>query len=511
MPWRMSTTPQLAPDPVRIHPRALSRAALAATTGHPVTRPPVRIVHLGLGAFHRAHQAWYTDQADRGREWGIAAFTGRSPQAADEVANQDGLFHVLERSVRGDRAVLVESVVEAWDGSRLDRLVPLLAAEGTAIVTLTITEAGYRLTRDGLPDPDDPAMTDDLTWLSRAGVEPALPWADGAESAGAADRAGGGPATALGRLVLGLEARRRAGAGPLAVVPCDNMPSNGDLVRTGVLAIAQHVNPATAPWIAANISFVSTSVDRITPATTPADAALVTHLTGWADAAPVVCEPFADWVLSGAFPAGRPRWEDAGVTFVEDINPFERRKLWLLNGAHSLLAYAGLLRGRTTVAEAVADPVCRGWVESLWDEAGRALPPASLDLDGYRAALLTRFENARIEHRLSQIAAEGVAKLRVRVVDVALHERASGRGGEGCARLLGAWIAVILAGERDGHDAVTRPPDSAASEIDRALDASQSADGARAVVDRLLALVDPRLAADRELSARVCSVVAAFG
>jgi len=403
----------------------------------PATPAPVRIVHLGLGAFARAHQAWYTAQVDEDNAWGIAAFTGRSATVATQLAPQDGLFTLIERSGQADRASIVTSVVEVEDGANVDRLAELLGDRDTSIVTLTVTEAGYRLRADGAPDLADPIVSADLALLRVHLV--------------ALDLTGASPPlqSALGRLVWGLAARQHADAGPLAIVPCDNMPGNGAFVRRGTIELARSASTELADWIGANVSFVSTSVDRITPATTVEDIAEVATTTGWADAAPVVTEPFSDWVLSGDFPAGRPRWERAGARFVDDIEPYERRKLWLLNGAHSLLAYTGLSRGHGTVAEAVADPACRAEVLALWDEAGRHLPDG-LDLQQYCDALLGRFGNTRIEHRLDQIAAEGSTKLRVRAVPVARAERAAGRDAHAAAVPIGAWIALIL----DGHELV---------------------------------------------------------
>ena len=436
------------------------------------TAAPVRIVHLGLGAFHRAHQAWYTATVDTAGEWGIAAFTGRNPQAADELAPQDGLFTMIERSVAGDTASIVTSIVESVDGSRLDRLLELLAAPATSIATLTITEAGYRLTPEGVPNLMDAAVVADIDWLSKnltGGIPSSL------------DR---GPTTSLGRLVLGLEARRLAGAGPIAIVPCDNMPDNGKYVATGVLAIAAEVSEDLAAWIEKTVSFVSTSVDRITPRTTPDDLATAEGLTGLRDNAAVVTEPFSDWVLSGEFPAGRPKWEDAGARFVDEIEPFERRKLWLLNGAHSLLAYAGLLRGHATVADAMADPDCRSWVVEFWDEACRHLPAEELDLDAYRTALVERFDNARIEHKLTQISAEGVSKLRVRIVPTVLAERAAGRDASAGVRAIGSWASLLIAG--------TTMIDAHSVAIDEALRSDDP-------LVELVRLVEPRLIEDATL------------
>lgn len=457
----------------------LSRDAFAAREGRTASTPPVRIVHIGLGAFHRAHQAWYTAQADDAGEWGIAAFTGRNATAANELAPQDGLYTLIERSADGDVASVVPSIVEAVDGADLARFVELLSASSTAIVTTTITEAGYRLTASGEPNLTDPALAADVDWLTGHLTNDAPTVPDG------------GPTTTLGRLVLGLHARRLAGSGPLAIVPCDNMPDNGEFVARGLTALAARADAATAAWITDNVSFVSTSVDRITPKTTEADIAAASALSGWLDAAPVVTEPFSDWVLSGTFPAGRPAWERAGARFVDEIEPFERRKLWLLNGAHSLLAYAGRLRGHETVASAIADATCLGWVNSFWDDAARNLPEG-LDLDTYRVSLLERFTNARIEHQLAQIGMEGVTKLRVRFVPVLLAERAAGRDGAASIRAIGSWLALVRSG--------ASLPDALAPSIEAAL---ASGDGA---YEALVRLIDDRLADDDELFAAIRAV-----
>ncbi|MDP9882945.1 fructuronate reductase [Sinomonas atrocyanea] len=362
--------------------------------------PPVRIVHLGLGAFHRSHQAWFTAHASDAAEWGIASFTGRRPDAARVLAAQDGLFTLIERGGDGDRFEVVGSIAEAVDGADTGRLDALLAAPATVIVTLTVTEAVYEK-----HDADSP----------------------------------------LARLCRGLAARREAGAGPIAVVSCDNVAGNAEVAEKALLSIAEGHDPGLASWMRENVSFVGTSVDRITPRTTPDDVALVAARCGYRDEAPVVAEPFANWILAGDFPAGRPRWEDAGAQFVTDIEPFENRKLWLLNGAHSILAYAGQLRGHTTVAQAVADPACREAVEAFWDEAARHLTLPELAVPEYRRALIERFSNPRIAHHLAQIAADGTTKLRMRAVPVLSAEIARGRTGVGAARMVAVWMDFVSA------------------------------------------------------------------
>ena len=390
-------------------------------------RPPVRMVHLGLGAFHRAHQAWYTAHAGNAAEWGIASFTGRRPAMAEVLSGQDGLYTLIERSSTADRQEIITSLAEAQDGANISRLADLFASPDVALVTITVTEAGYRLRADGSPDTGDEALARDLATLHMA----------------ASSQAQLGRlrlTTMIGRLLAGLEARRRALRPGIAVVPCDNLPANGSLMSRGTTQAAELVSPGLAEWITQNVSFVSTSVDRITPRTTAADAERLNAQQEWVDAAPVVTEPFRDWVLSGSFPTGRPAWEDAGARFVDDIEPWERRKLWLLNGAHTLLSLGGLLRGHETIAQAIGDPALSVLVDMFWDEASAQLP-AGLSVDSYRAALRERFLNSRIEHRLAQIAEDGTRKLSLRIVPVAEAQLKAGRLPRGAAFAIACWIA----------------------------------------------------------------------
>lgn len=385
----------------------------ARTTGRPAA--PVRIVHLGVGAFHRAHQAWYTARARDAASWGIAAFTGRSDDVVRELGPQDGLFTLVERASDADRMEVVDSIVEVRPATDTERLIELLADPQVAVVTLTVTEAGYHLDTAGELDLGHPDVAADLRALVEGTRRLRTP---------------------VGRLTAGLDARRRAGSGPLAVVPCDNIPDNGGRLRRAVETLAHRAGLAGAADLA---SFVSTSVDRITPRTTADDVRAVEALTGWRDDACVVTEPFSDWTLSGDFPAGRPDW---AARFVDDVAPYERRKLLVLNGGHLSLAFSGMRRGHATVAEAVGDPVCRSLLLDFWDEAARAVD-ARIDTAEYREALLGRFENPRIEHRLAQIAVDTATKLRLRVVPVLESERRAGRGGAASAAVLKDWLALV--------------------------------------------------------------------
>lgn len=447
--------------------------------------PPERIVHLGLGAFHRAHQAWYIAHASDADQWGIVAFTGRSRDLADRLTAQGCLYTLVERGADGDRFEVVPSVVRVEAGDDVPAFIAAVADPRTAILTLTITEAGYRLAADGSPNLADPAVASDVALLLAA-------FAADAQTGTIESAVNARPATALGRVLLALDARRRGGAGPIALVPCDNLPDNGGLLQRALGDLAGRISSEFAEWLARSVSVVSTSVDRITPAIdVAAESAAVHEATGCLDAAPVVTEPFSDWVLSGAFPAGRPDWESAGARFVDDLEPWEHRKLWMLNGAHTVLATFGQTRGHALVSTAIDDPVCRRLVEALWDDDARQLP--DLDLADYRAALLDRFRNPRIEHRLGQIAQDSTTKVRLRVVPVALGELAAGRAADGCAAAIAAWML----GVREGF---APTPDG----IDPTTVASLDASARRS----LLTALDARLVSDESFTSRVAAAIA---
>jgi len=273
----------------------------------------VALVHLGLGNFFRAHQAWYTERAPDAAEWGIAAFAGRSAGLAGAMSLQDGLYTLITRAADADRFEVIGSVSRAHAGDDHQAWLGYLASARVKAATITVTEAGYLRGADGGLDGDNPVVRSDIDTLRRDLSGPVR--------------------SAPARLVAGLAARRRADAGPFTLVPCDNLPGNGAIVARVVRDLAEAVDADLAAWIDSSVSTVTTTVDRITPRTTPDDSRAVQEATGRADRAPVATEPFHEWVLSGTFAAGRPRWEHAGATFTGEITPFEHRKTRLF-GTH---------------------------------------------------------------------------------------------------------------------------------------------------------------------------------
>ncbi|PPG33500.1 mannitol dehydrogenase family protein [Pseudoclavibacter sp. RFBB5] len=434
----------------------LRRSTLAAAVGGEAAAPPVRLVHLGLGAFHRSHQVHHTALASDADDWGFASFTGRRPNLAAALRPQDGLYTLIARHPDRDEAAIIRNLSSVHDGADMATFLDLLAAPTTAVVTLTVTEASYRLRKDESLDLDDSDVASDIAALRAA--------AGASSSRLMLART---PATPLARVLAGLEQRRRSGVGGLAIVPCDNLLAGGSKVQAALSLMAQEISGELSDYVSEEVSVVSTSVDRITPSATPADVVIAGELTGFADASPVIAEPYSSWVLSGAFPAGRPGWEASGVEIVDDIGPFESRKLWFLNGAHSLLAYAGLIRGHTTVADAIADPVLRGWVEELWDDAASALPEVFSREENlhYREQLIRRFENRQMNDALQRIARDGAVKLRVRAVPVI--EALEGRGvrARGACRAVAAWVLATQRGFLDDSPA-TRETRSLIASVD---------------------------------------------
>jgi len=378
------------------------------------------VVHLGIGAFHRAHQAVVFDDALKSGDlrWGVLGASLRSPGVRDQLNPQDGLYTLVVRDgaeehlrvIGAGRGVLVGPEDPA-------ALVAAMADADVHIVTLTVTEKGYRL---------DPATGDLL--LDDADV--------------AADLAGiASPRTAPGFIVAALQARRAAGLKPFTVISCDNIPHNGKRIRAGVIAMARRTDPALAEWIEAEGAFPQTMIDRIVPATIPDDVARLSARLGVEDQGMVKAEPFTQWVIEDWFAGERPDFASLGVQLTDAVEPWEDAKLRLLNGAHSATAYLGALSGHEHVHEAVAVPAFRAFIDALWGEAQTTLnPPPELDLAAYRDELMARFSNSALMHRTRQIAMDGSQKLPQRLLAGMAERLAVGQGIEALALGVAAWM-----------------------------------------------------------------------
>ncbi|WP_046113414.1 mannitol dehydrogenase family protein [Aquincola tertiaricarbonis] len=422
----------LARLPAAVQRPAFDRAALS-----------VGIVHLGLGAFHRAHQAVVNDAAieatgDGG--WGLCGVSLRQPDTRDALAPQQGLYTLAlrdadEQGRPRQRLQVVGSLIELLVAPEDPQAVlERIAAPGTRIVSLTVTEKGYH------HDPASGALRIDDADVQHDLVHPAS------------------PRTALGFIVHGLALRRARGWPPLTLLSCDNLPANGHLLRGLVLAMARQVDPALADWIGTACSFPACMVDRIVPRTTEADRAQVSAALGAEDAWPVIGEPFLDWVIEDRFAAGRPAWEHGGARFVADVAPFELAKLRLLNGTHSTLAYLGAMAGLRTVDQAVREPLFRQLIETLM--ATEIIPtlPATpgFDLAAYSARIVGRYANPALQHRLRQIAMDGSQKLPQRLLGTVRHRLQQGAGIELLALAVAGWLhhlsGVDEAGEAHAVD-----------------------------------------------------------
>ena len=383
-------------------------------------RPRPGILHLGPGAFLRAHLAVYTEEAMQatGGDWGLLAAGLRDDAPARQFSAQEGCFTLLVRDGAETRAQVIGSVV---GGVAADAILTRMADPAIRIVTLTLTEKAYGLDpATGGLDRTHPAIAADL---ARIGSHTAR------------------PRSAVGLIAAGLAARQAAGLAPFTPLSCDNLPGNGQVLRRLVLEFAAQSDPALANWIAIHVPFPSTMVDRITPAPTQATRDDAQRLTGIADPLAVETEPFRQWVIEDCFAQGRPDWDRAGALFVADVAPYEAMKLRMLNGTHSALAWLGLAAGHVHVRDAIADPALARAARAHLRAAATSLGPVpGVDLNAYAEDLLARFANPAIAHRLDQIAMDGTQKLPPRILAPAAEVRARGGDTDSYARVTAAWI-----------------------------------------------------------------------
>ncbi|MGN6766217.1 MAG: mannitol dehydrogenase family protein [Rhizobiaceae bacterium] len=396
------------------------------------------IVHLGTGAFHRAHQAVYTDDAlaRSGGGWMITGVSLRSPDVADQLNPQDGLYTLLSRGPGGVEARVIGSIGHVLVApEEPEKVLDALSAPETKIVSLTITEKGY-------------------------GLDPKTGGLDRTHSAVAADLTDPRhPRGAIGFIVEALCRRNGAGLSGFTVLCCDNLPSNGKVTGRLVKEFAAEAVPDLLPFIETSVSFPSTMVDRITPASTEKTFADARMLTGYDDPGAIETEPFSQWIIEDDFVAGRPDWGAGGALFVSDVAPYEKMKLRMLNGAHSMLAYSGFLAGHRYVRDVMGDPALAALVARHMKAAAATLDPVpGVDLGRYAADLRERFRNPAIAHETYQIAMDGTQKLPQRLLEPAIVALERGQAVDPFAFAVAAWMRYVLGRKEDGETYTLRDP-----------------------------------------------------
>ncbi len=396
----------------------------------------IGIVHLGVGAFHRAHMADYTDAVLRKGDlrWGIMGASLRSPETRDALAPQDFLYTIAESDEAGERCRVIgalRGVLVAPEDPQA--LIEAMCLPTVKIVSLTVTEKGYcHDPSTGELNEQHPDIQHDLATPER-------------------------PRSAPGFLVEALRARKARGLAPFTVLCCDNLPANGRTVAKVVTRLAQLRSPALGKYVAENVAFPATMVDRIVPATTDADRERISAATGLEDAWPVVTEAYNNWVVEDNFPHGRPAWD---ATFVTDIAPFELMKLRLLNGAHSTMAYLGYLAGHETIADCMKDEALAHLVAYLMDQEVTptlSVPPGA-DIGSYKQALLRRFRNPGLRHRTWQIAMDGSQKLPQRLLGTIRDRLKAGAPIDALALGVAAWMRYVTGVDEKGSAIDVRDP-----------------------------------------------------
>jgi fructuronate reductase len=461
-------------------------ADLPRPTRSQAARGKPGIVHLGLGAFFRAFGAVYVEDAVKasGGDWGIVGVSLQSAGTRDRLAPQDFVYTVVTQEPDGGETLrtveILDDVLVAPEDP--EAALALMSDPAIRIVTLTVTEKGYcHDPATGALNFTHPDIVHDL--------ENAL------------------PRSAPGFLVRALQRRRRAGHPPFTVLTCDNLPENGRLVRRAALDLAGRIDRALADWIASQGRFPATMVDRITPATKPEDIERLAAKAGYRDEAPVLCEPFRQWVVEDEFVEAygtdaRPDLAAAGAELVADVTPYENMKLRMLNGTHSSLAYLGYLAGHETIADTVADPVFADYLKTLWrDEIIPSFaPPEGVDLHAYADALFERYSNPSIRHRTWQIAMDGSQKLPQRILGTITDNLDAGRASPGLMLAVAGWMRYVGGIDERGEPIDVKDP--LARQLRDRLDAASSSD------QKVAALLAMREIFGSDLAERLAAPVA---
>lgn len=380
------------------------------------------IVHLGIGAFHRAHQAFYTEAVmnNQGGDWGIIGCSLRSPSVQQQLQPQDGLYTLLERGADNRPQIIgaVQKVLVGPDDPAA--IIAAIAEPSVKIISLTVTEKGYcHHPASGQLNLDHPDIQHDILHPDQ-------------------------PKSAPGFIVAGLRQRWRKGLAPVSVMSCDNLPDNGAVTRAVVTGLAEAIEPELAQWIRAQVAFPGTMIDRIVPATTAADIEWLEKEYGYRDEGLVVAEPFSQWVIEDHFCSGRPAWESVGALLVKDVGHYETMKLRLLNGSHSLLAYSGYLAGYQTIYQVMQDADFVTLTRAFMASAARTFTaPANFDVDTYQQQLRERFTNPGLQHKTWQIAMDGSQKIPQRWLNSLRNLIANNHDTQIYAFALAVWIRYV--------------------------------------------------------------------
>lgn len=419
-----------------------SLSALPKTVRRPVydrAETPVGIVHLGVGAFHRAHQAVVVEDClERGEKgWGIAGASLRSAATRDALRPQNDLYTLAVRSAAGEDLRIIGAIRESHVAPENPAaLLARMAAPSIRIVSLTVTEKGYC---------HDPATGE----LNEAHPDIVHDLANPAT-----------PRSAIGYLAQALRMRRAEKLPPFTVLCCDNLPSNGRTVKRVIDRFSTLLDADFGQWVAENVACPASMVDRIVPATTDEDRARIAATLGMEDRWPVITEPFLQWVVEDTFPAGRPDLAASGVELTTDVTPFEHMKLRLLNGSHSTMAYLGYLAGYETISDTIADPAFAHLIRTMMDEeiSPTLNMPASADLAGYKNALIERFRNPALRHRTWQIAMDGSQKLPQRLLGTIRDRLDKGAPIDRLVLGVAGWMRYVSGTDERGAPIDLRDP-----------------------------------------------------
>jgi fructuronate reductase/mannitol 2-dehydrogenase len=397
------------------------------------------VVHIGVGGFHRAHQAVYLDDlAGQGvTEWGLVGVGLNRPQMGEVLTAQDGLYVVVERSADRDRARVVGVMTRyLFAPDDPDAVLGALTDERVRVVTLTITGTSY--------------LIDSQTGEFQADQDPVASDLEHPEN----------PTTVFGYLVEALQRRRRAGTHPFAVLSCDNMPSNGAAARTAVVGFARRRDPELADWIDSEVAFPGSMVDRITPATSPEEREQIVAELGVADQWPVITEPFSQWIVEDDFPYGRPPLERVGVQLVDDVAPYEQMKTRLLNAGHSALGYLGYLAGHRTTDQVMADAPLREFLETMMAEeiAPGLTNLPGIDLADYQQVLVQRLANPRMGDDLARLCRRGSTKIPNYLLPSIRAAREEGRPYDLLALAVAGWLRFLRGYDFGGDDVPVEGP-----------------------------------------------------